>query len=92
MILRDLLDLAGKEKREKERVRAVQKLTVGIVVMAAVGVVGFATGFFLALRSVKKIHADLRISDSIRIYEIKDIQIVDKEDKTVPTAELVINE
>ena len=39
MILRDLLDLAGKEKRKKERGKAAQKLALGVGIGGAVGLV-----------------------------------------------------
>jgi gas vesicle protein len=57
MILRDVLDLVNKEKRKKERVKAVQKFALGMGVVAAVGV---ATGILLAPKSGKETREDLK--------------------------------
>ncbi|MHB1650851.1 MAG: YtxH domain-containing protein [Desulfitobacteriaceae bacterium] len=57
MILRDLLDLVNKEKRNRVRVKAAQKFAVGMGVVAAVGV---ATGILFAPNSGKETREDMK--------------------------------
>jgi len=81
MILRDLLSLASKEKRKKERVKAVQKFAVGMGVAAAVGV---ATGVLFAPKSGKETRADLKKKAVNTIETIKGT--VQKKAETVKDA------
>jgi gas vesicle protein len=69
MILRNLLDLVSKEKRKKERVKAVQKFAVGIGAVAAVGV---ATGILFAPKSGKETREDLKKKAVYTVETIKD--------------------
>ena len=69
MILRDLLDLVSKEKRKKERVKAAQKVTVGMGIIAAVGV---ATGILFAPKSGKETREDLKKKAVNTVVTIKD--------------------
>lgn len=57
MILNDLLDLVGKEKRKKERVKAAQRFAVGMGVVAAVSV---TTGILFAPKSGKETREDFK--------------------------------
>lgn len=57
MSIRDLLNLVSKEKRKKERVKAVQKFAVGMGVVAAAGV---AVGVLLAPKSGKETREDMK--------------------------------
>ncbi len=50
MILFDVLDLVNKEKRNKERIRAVQEFAVALGIVAAIGLV---SGLLLTPRSKK---------------------------------------
>jgi gas vesicle protein len=69
MILRDLLDLAGKEKRKKEREKAAQKLAVGVGIGAAVGLV---TGILFAPRAGKETREDIKKKATYTADTIKD--------------------
>lgn len=69
MILRDLLDLVSKEKRRQERVKAVQKIAVGMGVVAAVGV---ATGIIFAPKSGKETRKDLKNAAVNAVETIQD--------------------
>jgi gas vesicle protein len=57
MILRDLIDLARKEKRMKERVKAARKFAVG---MGAAATVGVGIGIILAPKAGKETRVDLK--------------------------------
>jgi gas vesicle protein len=69
MILRDLLDLAGKEKRKKEREKAAQQLAVGVGIGAAVGLV---TGILFAPRAGKETREDIKQKATNTANTIKD--------------------
>ena len=69
MIMRDLLDLAGKEKRRKERVKAVQKCAIGMGIVVTVGV---ATGILFAPKSGKETRENMKNKAVNTVETIKD--------------------
>jgi gas vesicle protein len=50
MTFNDLLDLASKDKRRKERIKTARKFVIGVGVVSAVGV---ATGILFAVKTVE---------------------------------------
>ena len=78
MILNDLIDLVGKEKRKKEGVKAAQRFAVGMGVVAAVSV---TTGILFAPKSGKETREDLKKKAVNTVETIKDT--VQKKAETV---------
>jgi len=70
MILNDILDLVSKDKRKNERVNAVQKVVVGLGVVATVGV---ATGIILAPKAGKETRDNLKKTVINSAETIKDM-------------------
>ena len=56
MIIKDLLDMAGKDKKKKQKVQNAKKLAAGIGIAATVGV---AAGVLLAPKSGKETRKDI---------------------------------
>lgn len=69
MIIRDLLDLASKEKRKKERIKSAQKIAVG---MSAVAVAGVATGILIAPKLGKSTWGDFTRKALNAVESLKD--------------------
>ncbi|MHB8064398.1 MAG: YtxH domain-containing protein [Ruminiclostridium sp.] len=69
MILRKLLDLVNKDKRKKERAKAVQKFAVGISTAAVAGV---AAGILFAPKSGKETRENLKKKAVNTVGTIKD--------------------
>lgn len=68
MMIKDLIESAGKEKRKQERVKVIRKVVVG---MSVVAVAGVATGILLAPKSGKETREDLKIKAVKTIQNIK---------------------
>jgi|AGTN01.2.fsa_nt_gi hypothetical protein len=75
MLLKDLMDLVNKEKRQKERVK-VAKYAIGMVAVAAAGV---AIGVIFAPKSGKETREDLK-KKAVKTEEIIKTNIKKKED------------
>ena len=69
MSLRDLFDLVNKEKRERSKVKAAQKIAVGVSIAATVGI---ATGILLAPKAGKETREDIKKKVGDTVETIKD--------------------
>ena len=69
MSLRDLFDLVNKEKRKRNKVKAAQRIAVGVSVAATVGI---ATGILLAPKSGKETREDMKKKAVETVETIKD--------------------
>lgn len=69
MILRDLLDVLSKERRRKEKIKAVQNIAVGIGIVTAMGV---ATGVLFAPKSGRETRENMKIKAANTVETIKD--------------------
>jgi len=80
MIIKELVDMVGKDRKKKERVRNTKKLAAGIGIAAAAGV---AAGILLAPQSGKETRDDIKnkaedIADSTKETVHKKVETVKK--------------
>ncbi len=69
MVLRDLLDVLSKERRRKQKIKAVQNIAVGVGIVTAVSV---ATGVLFAPKSGKETREDIKVKAVNTVENIKD--------------------
>jgi len=72
MIFKDIQDWVSKDKRKKERAKAVHKIVVGTSIVASVALAGVATGILIAPKSGKTIREDIKKKALKTVETIKD--------------------
>jgi hypothetical protein len=60
MALKDLLDITGKEKKRKQKVKTAKMIALGVGVAAVTAAAGVATGILIAPKSGKETWEDIR--------------------------------
>jgi gas vesicle protein len=60
MVLKNLLDMTGKEKKRKQRVKTAQMVALGVGVAAVTAAAGVATGILIAPKSGKETRKDMK--------------------------------
>lgn len=70
MLIKDLLDISGKERKKKQRAQNAKKLAAGIGIAATVGV---AAGILLAPKSGKEIRQDIKDKAEDAVDTTKDV-------------------
>jgi len=69
MTLKDFLNMANKEKRRKDRIKAAQNIAVGMGIVATAGV---ATGILIAPKSGKETREGIKMKAVNTVETIKD--------------------
>jgi ketopantoate reductase len=59
MVLKEMLDITGKQKKRKERTTAVQKIAIKASIATVAAAAGVATGILLAPKSGRETREDL---------------------------------